>query len=83
MELPAVRSLEPKAQISSTTQLLQWLHGKQQHHVTIVAIERGLLKRCWPMIIGCVLRTAGSYLKLFIPAFFVRTTQLLPHPSNG
>ena len=30
------------------------------YHVTIVAIGHGLLKKFWPMVIGCVLRTAGS-----------------------
>ena len=30
------------------------------HHVTIVAIGHGLLKKFWPMVRGCVLRTAGS-----------------------
>ena len=32
------------------------------YHVTIVAIKHGLLKKFWPMVIGCVLRTAGSYI---------------------
>ena len=30
------------------------------YHVTIVAIGHGFLKKFWPMVIGCVLRTAGS-----------------------
>ena len=30
------------------------------YHVTIVAIGNGLLKKFWSMMIGCVLRTAGS-----------------------
>ena len=30
------------------------------YHVTIVAIGHGLLKKFWPMVIGCVQRTAGS-----------------------
>ena len=30
------------------------------YHVTIVAIGHGLLKKFWPMVIGCLLRTAGS-----------------------
>ena len=30
------------------------------YHVTIVAIGHGLLKKFWPMVIGCVLRTAKS-----------------------
>ena len=30
------------------------------HRVTIVAIGHGLLKKIWPLVIGCVLRTAGS-----------------------
>ena len=32
------------------------------YHVTIVAIGHGLLKKFWPMVTGCVLRTAGSSL---------------------
>ena len=53
------------------------------YHVTIVAIGHGLLKKFWPMVIGCVLRMAGSYSKLCRPAYFVRITQLLPHPGHG
>ena len=30
------------------------------YHVTIVAIGHGLLKKFWPLVIGCVLRTEGS-----------------------
>ena len=30
------------------------------YHVTIVAIGHGLLKKFWPMVIGCVLRNARS-----------------------
>ena len=30
------------------------------YHVTIEAIGHGLLKKFWPLVIGCVLRTAGS-----------------------
>ena len=30
------------------------------YHVTIVAIGHGLFKKFWPLVIGCVLRTAGS-----------------------
>ena len=30
------------------------------YHVTIVAIGHGLLKKFWPLALGCVLRTAGS-----------------------
>ena len=30
------------------------------YHVTIVAIGHGLLKKFWPLVISCVLRTAGS-----------------------
>ena len=32
------------------------------YHITIVAIGHGLLKKFWPMVIGRVLRTAGSTL---------------------
>ena len=32
------------------------------NHVTIVAIGHGLLKKFWPLVIGCVLCTAGSYI---------------------
>ena len=30
------------------------------YHVTIVAIGHGLLEKFWPLVLGCVLRTAGS-----------------------
>ena len=30
------------------------------YHVTIVEIGHGLLKKFWPLVIGFVLRTAGS-----------------------
>ena len=30
------------------------------YHVTIVAILHGLLKKFWPLVLGSVLRTAGS-----------------------
>ena len=30
------------------------------YYVTIVAIEHGLLKKFRPLVLGCVLRTAGS-----------------------
>ena len=33
-------------------------HVSVVYHVTIVAIGHGLLKKFWPMMIGCVLRTA-------------------------
>ena len=57
--------------------------GVVVYHVTIVAIGHGLLKKFWHLVIGCVLRTAGSSIiwKLCRPAYFVRTTQLLPHPG--
>ena len=42
------------------------------YHVTIVTIGHGLLKKFWPLVLGCVLRTA----------YFVLTTQLLPHPGH-
>ena len=29
------------------------------YHVTVVAIGHGLMKKFWPIVIGCVLRTAG------------------------
>ena len=50
------------------------------YHVTIVG--HGLLKKFLP--IGCVLRTAGSflYLRLWRPASFVKTSRLFPHPGH-
>ena len=30
------------------------------YHVTIVLIGHGLLKKFWPLVLGCVLCTAGS-----------------------
>ena len=54
------------------------------YHVTVVTIRDGLLKKFWPLVIGCVLRTAGSsIIRLLRPAYFVRTTQLLPHPDKS
>ena len=54
------------------------------YHVTIVAIGHGLLKKCWPFVTR--LRSAHcrefNYLKLCRPAYFIRTTQLLPHPGH-
>ena len=50
------------------------------YHVTIVSIGHWLFKKFWLMVIGCVLRPAWSFLILELcrPAYFVRTTQLLP-----
>ena len=52
---------------------------------TIVAIGHGMLKKFWPF--GTRLRSTHfrefNYLKLCRPAYFIRTTQLLPHPSHG
>ena len=31
------------------------------YHVTIVAIGHWLLKKFWPLVLGCVLRIAESY----------------------
>ena len=49
---------------------------------TIEAIGHGLLKKFWPF--GTRLRSTHcrefNYLKLCRPAYFIRTTQLLPHP---
>ena len=39
-----------------------WIDVVVVYHVTIVAIGHGLLKNFWPLVIGCVLRTAGSQL---------------------
>jgi len=50
--------------IKCVTATTTWTHstGKTHvvvvYHVTIVAIGHGLLKKFWPMVIGCVLRTA-------------------------
>ena len=30
------------------------------YHENVVAIGDGLLKKFWPLVLGCVLRTAGS-----------------------
>ena len=54
------------------------------YHVTIVAIGHGLLKKFWPY--GTRLRSTHcrvfNYLKLCRPAYFIKTTQLLPHPGH-
>ena len=51
---------------------------------TIVAIGHGLLKKF--LAYGDTLRSTHCrefhYLKLWRPAYFVRTTQLLPHPGH-
>ena len=47
------------------------------YHVTIEAIGHGLLKKFWPMVIGCVLRTLQGvplFETICRPAYFVRTT---------
>ena len=36
------------------------IHVVVVYDVTIVAIGHGLLKKFWPLVLGCVLRTAGS-----------------------
>ena len=44
-----------------------WNLGKHVvvvYHVTIVAIGHGLLKKFWPLVLGCVLRTAGSSINM-------------------
>ena len=40
--------------------------------ITIVAIKHGLLKKFWPLVLGCVLRTAGLKRKI----------RRLVYPSN-
>ena len=32
------------------------------YHATNVAIGRGLVKKCWPLLKGWALRTAGSFI---------------------
>ena len=46
------------------------------YHVTIVAIGHGLLKKFWPLVLGCVLRTAGSSIIQFC-AFLTYHFELL------
>ena len=46
-------------------QIMAYLHQRSfnvvdVNHVTIVASGHGLFKNFWPMILGCILRTAGS-----------------------
>ena len=36
------------------------------YHVTIVAVGHGLLKKFWPLVLGCVLRTAGITTTLYV-----------------
>ena len=54
------------------------------YNVTIVAIGHGFLKKFWPF--GNRLRSIHCreflYVKLYRPAYFLRTTQLLPHPGH-
>ena len=42
------------------SKLMAYQHVIVVYHVTIVAIGHGLLKKFWPMVIGCVLRTTGG-----------------------
>ena len=44
---------------------LEVRHVVVVYHVTIVAIGHGLLKKIWPMVIGCFLRTAGSSMETY------------------
>ena len=60
-----------------------WVHVFVVYHVTIVADGHWWLQISGSMVICCVLSTAGSiFLKLYRPAWFVRITQLLPHPGH-
>ena len=53
------------------------------YHVTTVAGGHGMLNKFWPLVIDCVLRTAGnSYRLLCRPAYFVRTTWLFSTWKN-
>ena len=37
------------------------------YHVTIVAIGHGLLKKFWPMVLGCVQDTERPYVSFDVP----------------
>ena len=54
------------------------------YHETIVAIGHGLSNKFWPF--GTRLHSTHcrefNYLKLCRPAYFISTTQLLPHPGH-
>ena len=67
---PLLQLGEIVARIESGTEWRRGRHSSRRackqenvvvvYHVTIVAIGHGLLKDIWPLLIGCVLRTAGS-----------------------
>ena len=62
---PASRSVSPSSSPSSpawtpSTRTRLKSHVVVVYHVTIVAIGHGLLKKFWPLVLGCVLRTAVS-----------------------
>ena len=63
----------PRRNIHLPQEVLHEVRVLGAYHVTIVAAGHGLLKKFWPRVTGCVLRT----LKLCRPAYFVRTTQLI------
>ena len=54
------------------------------YHITIVAIEHGFVEEI--LAFGTRLHSTHcrefNYLKLCSPAYFVRTTQLLPYPGH-
>ena len=53
------------------------------YHVTNLASGHGLLNNLLPLLISCVLCTAGSSDQILCrPVYFVRTTQLLPYPGH-
>ena len=86
MALEIVNLLEPQA-AQVTTESLNNVHVCNvcvvDNHVAILALDNGhgLLKKFWPMVIGCVLRTAGSSL-ILRPAYCVKTTLFLPHSDQ-
>ena len=46
---------------------LQSLNVVVVYHVTILAFGHGLLKKFWPLVLGCVLRTVGSSIIEIVP----------------
>ena len=52
------------------------------YHVSIVALGHGLLKTCWPFGSRLLRSTHCREFLLCRPAYFVRTTQLLPHTGH-
>ena len=62
--------------------LIKIVYDVVVYHVTIVVSGHGLLKKFWPFVIGCVLRTAGSYIIWNNADPLTSLLLNLPHPGH-